>query len=398
MRILWILPYSPWPTTSGGKTRQYHLLRSLADAGHRITLLVQSKDPLDEQTQRHLEPLLERLIVLPRRPLRSWVTLFASLLAPYPLLASVNGLAPRLEAQFRELLAQSWDVIQVEHSYSFQPYEAELARRSLPFVITEHNVESSLGAATYDRLPIWLAPFARYDRWRYQRWERRVLSQAQHVIAVTPDDASVLGALSGRPTDVVVNGVDCRHYSDVQADAQAERLLFIGNFEYAPNVDAVIWAMDHILPELWRRRPQLRFTVCGYALPPAWRQRWPDARIEWQGFVTDLRDQQRRASLFIAPLRQGGGSKLKILEAMAAGLPVVTTGQGASGLQVRDGVHYARAETAQTFVTSILALLDNPARAAALGEAGRRYVQTEHDWSAAARSLEAIYARLQVQA
>ncbi|WP_457788244.1 glycosyltransferase family 4 protein [Pseudomonas sp. PL-6] len=398
MRILWILPYLPWPTSSGGKTRQYHLLRSLAEAGHRITLLAQSKTPLDDEARAHLEPLLERLLVLPRRPLRSAATLGAALLAPYPLLASVNGLAPRLQRQFRELLDESWDVVQIEHSYSFQPYEAELGRRRVPFVLTEHNVESSLGAATYDRLPTWLAPFAYYDQWRYRRWERRVLRQAERVIAVTADDAAVLAPLCGRPTDVVVNGVDCRHYAEVQADAQAQRLMFVGNFEYAPNVDAVGWALDELLPELWRHRPQLRFAICGHAVPPAWRQRWPDPRIEWHGFVADLREQQRRASLFVAPLRQGGGSKLKVLEAMAAGLPVVTTGQGASGLQVADGVHYARAETAQAFVANILALLDDPRRAATLGEAGRRYVQGAHDWSAAARSLEAIYARLEARA
>ena len=115
MRILWILPYLPWPTTSGGKTRQYHLLRSLAAAGHRITLLVQSKTALDDETRQQLEPMLERLVVLPRRPLSSIGTLCAAILAPYPLLASINGLAPRLRRQFRELMVEPWDVIQIEH-------------------------------------------------------------------------------------------------------------------------------------------------------------------------------------------------------------------------------------------------------------------------------------------
>src|SRR5690606_22327681 len=114
---------------------------------------------------------------------------------------------------------------------------------------------------------------------------------------------AVLASLCGRPTDVVVNGVDCRHYAEVQADAQAQRLLFVGNFEYAPNVDAVSWALNELLPELWRHRPQLRFAICGHAVPPNWPQLWADPRIEWHGFVADLREQQRRASLFVAPLR-----------------------------------------------------------------------------------------------
>ena len=92
MRILWILPYSPWPTTSGGKTRQYHLLRSLAARGHRITVLLHSKQPVSAEDRQALEPFLERLVVLPRRPLRSLSPLLAALFAPYPLPVSYTHL------------------------------------------------------------------------------------------------------------------------------------------------------------------------------------------------------------------------------------------------------------------------------------------------------------------
>lgn len=209
MRILWILPYSPWPTTSGGKTRQYHLLRSLAARGHRITVLLHSKQPVSAEDRQALEPFLERLVVLPRRPLRSLSTLLAALFAPYPLLASVNGLSAELQRTATELLREPWDVVQVEHSYSFQPYERPLRDAGQPFVLTEHNVESSLGAATYDRLPGWALPFVRYDQWRYRRWERRVMSQAAAVVAVTEKDARQLGAMLGRPVPVVPGSVSC---------------------------------------------------------------------------------------------------------------------------------------------------------------------------------------------
>ena len=123
LRILWVLPYLPWPTSSGGKTRQFHLLRALAQAGHGITLLVQSKTELDDAARQALEPLLEQLIVLPRRSLRSPTTLLAVMASPLPMLASINGYAPKLSRCFVDLLSQSWDVVQIEHSYSFQPYE-----------------------------------------------------------------------------------------------------------------------------------------------------------------------------------------------------------------------------------------------------------------------------------
>ncbi|HIE1834250.1 TPA: glycosyltransferase family 4 protein [Pseudomonas aeruginosa] len=398
MRILWILPYSPWPTTSGGKTRQYHLLRSLAARGHRITVLLHSKQPVSAEDRQALEPFLERLVVLPRRPLRSLSTLlaalFAALFAPYPLLASVNGLSAELQRTATELLREPWDVVQVEHSYSFQPYERPLRDAGQPFVLTEHNVESSLGAATYDRLPGWALPFVRYDQWRYRRWERRVMSQAAAVVAVTEKDARQLGAMLGRPVPVVVNGVDCEHFAAARPTPEAQRVLFLGNYEYAPNVDAVEWMLDEILPRVWAHCPEARMSVCGYALPAEWAQRWSDPRIEWQGFVPDLLQLQSSSSVFLAALRHGGGSKLKVLEALAAGLPLASTAQGVSGLELRDGEDYLGGESAEQLANAVVRLLQDPAQARALGENGRAYVRRAHDWSVAASQLEQVYAGL----
>ena len=393
MKILWTLPYLPWPTTSGGKTRQFHLLRSLAAREHRITLLVQSKTELDEATRNALEPHLERLIVMPRRSPRSLRTLLTVLLAPYPMLAAANGSAPRLQQQFRALLEEHWDVIQIEHSYSFQPFEQPLIDARRDFILTEHNVESALGAS-YDRLPGWMKPFTLYDQWRYRRWETRVFRQATELVAVTRQDADVLRLQTGKPVAVVVNGVDTGHYAGVQPDLHAQRLLFIGNYEYSPNLDAVEWALEEILPALWKLNPGVRFAIAGFGLPDAWRERWSDPRIEWQGFVPDLRALQSRASIFFAPLRQGGGSKLKVLEAMAAGLPVVTTDQGSSGLKVENGRHYLGSEDPQALAQILADALGHPSRLHQVAEAGRAYVKAEHDWAVAAAQLEAVYTRL----
>ena len=161
-------------------------------------MLAQSKDALGADSRRQLESVAERLIVLPRRPLKHPLTLLAAALAPYPLLASVNGLAPALRRTFGELLEQPWDVVQIEHSYALQPFLPELRRRRQPFLLTEHNVESTLGAATYQGLPRWLAPFVLWDRWRYRRWEETALGAAERVAAVTWEDAAEMsGAAAG---------------------------------------------------------------------------------------------------------------------------------------------------------------------------------------------------------
>ncbi|QZP23180.1 glycosyltransferase family 4 protein [Pseudomonas sp. DR208] len=394
MRILWILPYSPWPATSGGKTRQFHLLRNLAARGHRITLLLHDKHPVSLSDRQVLEAFLEQLIILPRRPLRSVTTLLAGLFAPYPLLASVNGLSGELQDTFNWLLGDPWDVVQIEHSYSFQPYEEVLARKSQPFVLTEHNVESALGAATYDRLPGWSLPFIRYDQWRYARWERRVMRQAAQVVAVTDSDAQVLEKIAGKPVSVVVNGVDCDHFAAARPDPSTQRVLFLGNYEYAPNVDAIEWALDEILPLVWERCPDVRMSVCGFGMPDSWRARWPDPRIEWQGFVPDLLSLQSSCSVFLAPLRHGGGSKLKVLEALAAGLPLASTEQGVSGLDLVEGLDYLGGQTAASLADAVVRLLQFPDAATTMGEAGRAYVRRAHDWNVAASQLEKVYTTL----
>lgn len=397
MRILWTLPYLPWPTTSGGKTRQYHLLRSLAARGHRITLLVQSKTELDDETRAALEPWLERLIVIPRRPLRSAVTLLAIAFARPPMLASANGFAPQLQHQFEALLQEHWDVIQIEHSYSFQPFEAPLRRSGKAFIMTEHNVESGLGAASYHQFPDWARPFTQYDQWRYRHWEERVFRQARQLIAVTEEDAKGLSRMTSRATSLVVNGVDCEYYAKVSPDRYSRRLLFIGNYEYGPNLDAMEWALDHIMPKVWAIDPMVRLTIGGFGLPQDWPQRWGDPRIDWLGFVPDLRTVQKEAAIFFAPLREGGGSKLKVLEAMAAGLVVVTTAQGVSGLKVVNGTHYLGCEDAHGLALLLVEAVADPNRLASISDAGRAYVRKAHDWSVAAAQLEGIYARVHQQ-
>ncbi len=391
MRILWTLPYLPWPTTSGGKTREYHLLRHLAARGHRITLLVQSKTELDDATRAALEPWLERLIVIPRRPLRSVRTLLAVAFARSPMLASANGFSPQLQQEFEALLREQWDVIQIEHSYSFQPFEEPLRRARKPFIMTEHNVESGLGAASYHHFPEWARPFTRFDQWRYRQWEKRVLPQTRELIAVTEEDAKGLARLTCRATHLVVNGVDCDYYARVNPDRYSRRLLFIGNYEYGPNLDAVEWALDCIMPKVWKLDPLVRLSIGGYALPEDWRERWADPRIDWLGFVPDLRTVQKEAAIFFAPLREGGGSKLKVLEAMAAGLAVVTTAQGCSGLKVDNGTHYLGCEDADGLARLLAEAIEQPTRLAKIGEAGRAYVRQHHDWSVSAAQLEGIY-------
>jgi glycosyltransferase involved in cell wall biosynthesis len=211
------------------------------------------------------------------------------------------------------------------------------------------------------------------------------------LVAVTESDAHKLSAVTSRPPHVVTNGVDISGFANVKPDVHSQRVLFVGNYEYAPNVDAIEWALDEVWPRLWALQPDARFVVCGHAMPDNWRQRWPDSRIEWLGFVDSLPPVQMQSAVFMAPLRFGGGSKLKVLEALAASMPVVSTTEGLSGLDVQAGQQAVVADDAEAMAQAVSALLQDPEGAAQMGQRARAHVTASFDWQACAAQLEAAY-------
>lgn len=379
--------------------RIYQLLRALAARGHRITLLVKSENEPDSPARSALEPLLEQLITIVHRRRHRYhpVSVAIATFAPYPMIVSAFGFSTRSRVMLNELLKQPWDAVQIEHSYSLQPFFEPMLREHQPFVLTEHNVESSLVVLNhYNR---WFPQSAvrtlrHYDGWRFRRWERRVMRAATRVIAVTATDAQRMQAISGRAVDVVANGADVDGFASVTPAAASRRIMFIGNYGYPPNAEALSWAIHDIMPRIWQALPDARFVICGSGIRSEWPRQWNDARLEWLGYVENLASVQRSCAVFLAPLQSGGGSKLKVLEAMAAGLAVVSTSEGISGLAVQPGREFLLGTDAASLAARSIELLQQPQRVRAIGEAGRQYVQLQHAWPQLALQVESIYATL----
>ncbi len=238
--------------------------------------------------------------------------------------------------------------------------------RRLPLVYNAHNLESAFRHELSS--PGLGSPQA------LRRFERGLLERADLSWMVSPAEAEAAHELApGAAVAVVPNVVDVTRIAPVTPDVAAQRALFVANFSYAPNRDGLRFLLDEVLPRLWRELPEARLRLVGAGLdsPPS-----SDPRVEAVGFVDDLADAYRGVSAAVVPLRQGGGTPLKFVEALAYGLPVVATPRAAAGLAVEDGEHCRLADDAEAFAAALASILRDGAPA--LAERGRALAQARY--------------------
>jgi glycosyltransferase involved in cell wall biosynthesis len=235
-----------------------------------------------------------------------------------------------------------------------------------------------------------------YERdWRLLRkYEGRIGREFDAVIAVSDEDRAALEEVAGKLPGLIVVpiSVDTDEVLPITRNLDAEHILHIGTMFWAPNVDGILWFAREIYPLIQSQRPQVEFDVVG-ARPPEEVQALgdEDKHIHVTGYVQDPDPFYRRAGVMVVPLRAGGGMRVKILNALAQGLPIVTTTLGCEGIAVQNGQHLLIADRPEDFADAILRLLNNPTFAAQLGQRGRRLIETTYDYRLACRPLDQIF-------
>lgn len=325
----------------------------------------------------------------------------------------LRGRAPRFETALRELVAREpFDVVQAESIEMAQYGRAWMAdggrqAASTLFCYDAFNAEYLLQRRAFlqdIRRPRTI-PAAGYSllQWgKLRRYERRLARGFDLILAVSELDRRILGRLAvGAKTALVPNGVDTAYFGGAEApqagnqgspENQARYILFTGTLDFRPNVDALRWFVRDVWPRLHVRRPDLRFRVVGQRPTAAVRALASEAGVEIVGPVDDVRPWFAGASVYVLPMRVGGGVRLKLLEAWAMRVPCVTTTLGAEGVgEFRQGTHALVADTAAAFVTAVERILDDPALASDLASAGRRLVEERYDWRAVVARMEAAW-------
>lgn len=401
MRVLLLSPYPPYPPHGGGTMRIYQLLRGLS-ARHDVTCLTFAADDAAEHALAPLHDVCRVLVV--RGPARRTLARRAvsTLASPLPDMALRNA-APEYAAALANLLAaESFDVIQAE-SIEMAGYldQAPAARSHATLVLDQFNAEFVLQRRAFladVRTPRrWHAAAYSLAQWRKLRgYERAVMGRCNAVIAVSDDDRRTLERLAPKTTiGVVPNGVDTAVFRpDAVPPLWYARptLAFTGTLDFRPNVDAVRWFAEHALPLVQARRPDAELVVVGKRPAPALHALADAGLIRLIGEVPDTRPFLLGATACVIPMRIGGGVRLKLLEALALEVPVVSTGMGAEGVAgLHNGEHCLLADTPQDFADAVLRLLNDTALRKRLGTAGRRLAQAGYDWQTIVPRLEQVW-------
>ncbi len=400
MDILFLTPQLPYPPHQGTALRNWGLLKGLA-RNHRVSLLS------------FLPPAQPAEPAPPLRDVCAWIGT-----APPPdrplsrrlrdlVLTRKPDMALRLESRpFRQRLAAllkrtPFDVVHVE-GIELAPYLDLLeAARPRPFILfDDHNCEYLLQKRAFiTDLTIprrWPAAAYSFIQWlRLRRYEAEVCRRADAVLAVSDEDAAALaGLVAGLQPTVLPNGIEVAAYSPATPPAPGmgwAALVLTGKMDYRPNVDAALWFARRVLPLVRREVPEARFWVVGQRPHPRLEPLRSDPAVVLTGWVEDVRSYIAGAAVYVAPLRMGGGTRLKLLEAMAMERAVVATRMGASGFPLKDGREVMLADDPVDFAQAVVGLLREPDRRAELGRAGRAFVRANYDWEVLLPRLEAAY-------
>jgi glycosyltransferase involved in cell wall biosynthesis len=267
------------------------------------------------------------------------------------------------------------------------------ARPPCPSVVFTHNVESEIWRRHAEtKTGGLMRSLYRTQYRRMLRFEARALSRFDGVLAVSAADAETLRRLYPdliqAPIHVVQTGVDTEFFRPVTTAVTPKSLVFTGSMDWLPNEDAMLFFYREILPRIREQEPDVSLTIVGRAPTPAVARLAQDPAITVTGRVDDVRPHLANGAVYIVPLRIGGGTRLKIFEAMAMGKAVVSTAVGAEGLPVRDGEHLLLADAPDAFASAVVRLFRDHDRRRAIETAARSLVVTQYDWAAVATDLD----------
>ncbi len=391
MNILYLCHRFPFPPKRGGKIRPFNMIRHLQASGHSVTVCSLARSAAEAEEGRGIAPHCSAFhmghVSEPMQFARMIVRL------PVPVPSSMGYFySAELAATVKRLLAsQRWDLIFV-HCSSVAQYVVHV--NDTPKILDFGDMDSQkwLEYAHYKPFPLSLG--YTLEGHKMLRAEKRLARRFDLCTATTRAEWQTLQDYgTGAATDWFPNGVDAGFFCPTDGAYDADTVSFIGRMDYYPNQECMQRFCDEVWPLLRARRPQMKLLIVGADPSPAMQALGQRPGVTVTGSVPDVRPYIRGSALMVAPLAIARGTQNKILEAMAMGVPVVTSTVAAGGVDAVPGEHLLVADTPQQLADAVLAVVQNPAERQRLALAGRQRVLSNHDWAQSMKRLDVIIAR-----
>lgn len=399
--ILWIKADPLYPLDSGGKIRTFQMLKEW-NRLHDITYLALFPAGTPEAAKDHAKSYSSRQNWVswqdqPKRTIGFYLSLLKNLLfsrSPYVIDKYRSKAAIRDISKL--VTANKYDLV-IADFLSMTPNIIDAGVDSRKTVVFQHNVESQIWKRHFESATSKFVRAYMLTQWRrYARFEREMCSRFQGVIAVSEDDASRFEREFGLRNVLghVPTGVDVEFFSARDHHPERGHIIFLGSMDWMPNIDGIIEFVKKTYPLIKSQFPGVNLTIIGRNPSPAVvALQTQDDSIHVTGTVDDVRPHMGRAAVSIVPLRVGGGTRIKIFEAMAMGIPVVSTTIGAEGLPVVDGENIFIADEPELFARRVVSVLNDDSLAASMGDAGRSMVTEKFSWRTAVAQFDEMCSR-----
>ncbi|MFC1649115.1 glycosyltransferase family 4 protein [Patescibacteria group bacterium] len=392
MKILMLVPFLPNIRTSGGQTRWFNIIKYLS-IEHDITLFSLIKDRSEREFIPPLEKYCKKVRVFPRSK-TPWTlgNVLKTGFGKYPFLVVRNLSIEEKKAIEEELESEKYDLIHAETFY-VMPH---IPDTSVPSVLVEQTIEYEVYRHyVLNEAPLMLRPVLMLDVFKLRFWEKFFWKKADVLVAVSPDDKKVMqGLIPGVKVDVIPNGVDAKHYTSKKVSKKSPpRVLYgVSNFEWLQNAEAANYLIEEVWPVVQRKVSEAKLWFAGRKIPQHIVNLSKERDdIEITESIPDSRDAYLGATVMTAPIYGSGGTRLKILEAMAAGLPVISTPIGVAGLGVKHGRDVLIADSTKSLASHTIDLLMNPKKAKNIGKSGQDFIKDHFDWPSIVKLHDPIY-------
>ncbi len=397
MKILMTTPYLPIAGFSGGQTRSFNLIKHLSKTCE-ITLISFILPDQNKAYIKDLKKFCKRVITIQRGKTWQLKKILFTGFSPYPFLVS-NYYSPELKQIInKELRKENYDLVHVECFYLMP----NIPKTDIPVVLVDQTIEFAVYKHYVKSLPnkfLLVKPLLWFDVLKLKFWEFHFWKKTDCLIAVSSDDKKLMEEKSGRKAKIVPNAVNKELLSETnyQKYQQPTILFGVANFKWMQNKEGVVNLVNYVWPRIKKQMPEAKLKIAGrYSkefLESSGLVKSDDTTIEY-GEVDDPQEVYSRSWLLVAPIRSGGGSRTKFFEAMACGLPILTTSSGIEGIDARNNEEVIIVDDFSKLADKAVELLKNKKELKRIGRTGRNLIKDKYSWRDSAKKLFNIYKKI----